>query len=372
MSEQLRINRVWVLLVVVATLLGMSGETSAEVVTFSDANLEAVVRSKLGIRASKPITDIDMKSIEYFWRESCNFTNIQGFNYATNLTGLNLNDNEISDISPLSGLTKMYSLTLSNNHISDISPLAGLTNLKWVYLGGNQISDISPLSGLPNLEWLYLNSNQVTDISHLSGLTNLVELGLSNNQISDISPLSDLSKLLYLFLSNNQIETMDLRGENLSSLGYFNINNNPLTDVILADSTLSQTSFNALMNGGYHRFQGIAEMPGVLSLDLSGVDFTNVPDLSVMYRADNLETLLLAGATNLDGSQVTQLTGELDSLAWLDVTGVWESFDAGSQSLLLDWDDVEGHTLVTAVPEPATIVLLSALAGLALLRRRRR
>ena len=184
--------------------------------------------------------------------------------------------------------------------------------------------------------------------------------------------VSGLANLAELYLEGNQIETLDLRGSNLSSLELFTIKNNPIRKVVLADSTLIQAVFNALMYNGETYYDGIAEMPGVLSLDLSGVDFEETPDLSKMYGMDSLETLLFAGATNLDGSQVTQLTGELDSLAWLDVTGLWESFSAGTKSLLSAWDAVDGHTLVTAVPEPATIVLLSALAGIALLRRRRR
>ncbi len=327
MSENFRMSHVWVLLVVVATLLGMSGETAAVEVNFPDANLEAAVRDHLGIPTTTPITDAHMASMTgSFSAKSKCISNIQGLEYATNLTSL--------------------------------------------ALGGNMIVDISPVAGLANLTWLELSYNDINDVSAVSGLSNLNYLDLSWNFINDVSVVSGLSNLRNLYLRANEIFAMDLQGSSLTSLRYIDIEFCGSASIVLADSSFNQTSFNVLMNGGCS-LMGIAEHPGIQSLDLSGVDFTDVPDLSVMYRADNLETLLFAGATNLDGSQVTQLTGELDSLAWLDVTGLWESFDAGSQSLLLDWDAVEGHTLVTAVPEPATIVLLSALVGLALLRRRR-
>ncbi len=110
-------------------------------------------------------------------------------------------------------------------------------------------------------------------------------------------------------------------------------------------------------------------MGGVLDLDMSSVDFAGISDLTKMYGLDDLEELLLAGATNLDGSQVVTFTSELASLNWLDVTGLWDSFDAGSQSSLNAWDTLEGNTLI--VPEPGTLtLLLCGLAGLALLRRR--
>ena len=60
--------------------------------------------------------------------------------------------NQISDITPLAGLTQLRSLALGNNHIRDVSPLAGLLNLRTVQLLGNPIEDTSPLSSLENLK----------------------------------------------------------------------------------------------------------------------------------------------------------------------------------------------------------------------------
>jgi hypothetical protein len=122
-----------------------------------------------------------------------------------NVTILYLVSNQISDITPLSGLTNLEWLGLDFNQISDITPLSGLTNLEVLGLGGNQISDITPLSGLTNLGWLYLFSNQISDIVSLVGLTNLRLLDLNNNQISDLTPLSGLTNLSMLFLWSNQI-----------------------------------------------------------------------------------------------------------------------------------------------------------------------
>ena len=56
--------------------------------------------------------------------------------------------NEISDISPLAGLTGLSRLNLDDNEISDISPLAGLANLKWLNVAKNEIANFSPLDGL--------------------------------------------------------------------------------------------------------------------------------------------------------------------------------------------------------------------------------
>ncbi|MBN2290937.1 MAG: leucine-rich repeat domain-containing protein [Pirellulales bacterium] len=291
-----------VLLIISLTRLCDTAPVAAEVVTFPDANMETAIRNALGIPFPTPITDTDMEDLEYFSIWPSGISNIEGLQYAVNLAALEMPGNQISDISPIAGLTDMLQLNLS----------------------GNQISDISALSGL----------------------TNLCGIGLFNNQISDISPLAGLTNLTTLYLPNNQIETMDLRNSELG-LEEFSITGNPLTKVLLTNATLSQTCFDALMDGGSQvGTVGIADVSGVLDLDMNGVDFTGISDLSRMYGMDDLEQLLLGDATNLTGSQVAPLTVELDSLDWLDVAGTWNSFDAGTQNTLNIWDTGIDNTLI--------------------------
>ncbi|MGX4601751.1 immunoglobulin-like domain-containing protein [Faecalimicrobium sp. JNUCC 81] len=185
-----------------------------EIVTIPDANLEIELRKKLSIPDNKPIIKSDLLKITKLSLRSRRIKNISGLEYCTNLTYLdlgatNINENgsnQISDISPLAGLTNLTYLSLRGNYqVSDISALSGLTNLTYLSLEWNQISDISPLSRLTNLTSLVLYNNQISDISPLSGLTNLTDLALQNNQISDISPLSGLTYFNTLYLNENQI-----------------------------------------------------------------------------------------------------------------------------------------------------------------------
>jgi len=60
-----------------------------------------------------------------------------------NLWQLDLSNNEISNISPLSELINLRELDLSNNEISDISILRGVLSLDTVNLEGNPL-DLSP------------------------------------------------------------------------------------------------------------------------------------------------------------------------------------------------------------------------------------
>jgi len=106
-----------------------------------------------------------------------------------NLKGLDLKQNQLTDISVLSNLTQLGGLDLRSNNISDISSLAGLTNLNTLYLNNNQITDISALSDMSQLRKLILGFNSIEDISSLQGLTDLEELSIPGNKVKSLSPL---------------------------------------------------------------------------------------------------------------------------------------------------------------------------------------
>ena len=55
-----------------------------------------------------------------------------------NLTALNLQSNQISDISPLQGLKQITELELRDNQIADISPLQDLGKITTLSLHNNQ------------------------------------------------------------------------------------------------------------------------------------------------------------------------------------------------------------------------------------------
>ena len=109
----------------------------------------------------------------------------------------------ISDLTPLAGLTGLKELYLGGEDVLDVSPLAGLTGLTRLGLHHNDISDISPLAGLTNLKWLRITDNKISDVSPIAKLTNLTWLAVDRNNISDLSPLDGLRKNIKLIWHGN-------------------------------------------------------------------------------------------------------------------------------------------------------------------------
>ena len=190
---------------------------------------------------------------------------IEPLRYMVNLTILHINDNNITDISPIARLTNLRNLNIGNNQFSydvwaqrqwnnnitdltpltglrnletlntmqlpnaDITPLAGFTNLRELHMWNNQISDLTPISGLTNLTSLTLNMNSISDLTPLSGMTHLRTLTLPHNNITDITPLAGLTSLTFLRLEGNNVNDITpLAG--LTNLREVFLGNNPVTD----------------------------------------------------------------------------------------------------------------------------------------------
>ena len=155
-SGRLPVIGMALVLAFLVALVSVTGQ--ADVVSFPDPELEAAIRSAIGIPTGD-ILDTDLAGLRSLHAGSRGITNLEGIQHCVNLTSLSLWGNAIVDISPLSGLINLTELKLGFNQIADISPLAGLINLTYLRLDQNRIIDISPLAGLTNLEALFLGEN---------------------------------------------------------------------------------------------------------------------------------------------------------------------------------------------------------------------
>ena len=182
-------------LVFCAVLLIIPLSTSAQTINVPNANLRKAINEALGKGPNARITADEMATLRELHAVSMDIKNLRGLEAAVNLEDLRLNNNLISDLSPLVGLTKLHRVELEENLITDLSPLEGLTNVEELHLGHNLITDLSPLEGLINLRGISLHHNAITDLSPLAGLIKLEWIGMSHNPLADLTPLSGLTNL---------------------------------------------------------------------------------------------------------------------------------------------------------------------------------
>ncbi len=112
--------RKWRLLLLLGLALAVSGGLAGCIeggVTFADSRVELAIRAAI----DKPAGDIrpsDLEDLTSLSAERRGITDLGGLQYCTNLTTLDLSDNEIADISPLLSLSKLRTVTLNGNPLS--------------------------------------------------------------------------------------------------------------------------------------------------------------------------------------------------------------------------------------------------------------
>ncbi len=173
-------------------------------IVFVDPEFEGCVRRQLS-HYPDGITEENLLKITRIRYMNYNFKSIVDIQKLKNLEIAELDYDKITDISPLSEMTKLGFLSLSHNKINDISALRVLTKLESLYLDSNEISDVSALSGLVNLQAIHLGYNSISDVSPLVGLNKVTNLYLLGNNISDITPLSTMTNLRWIDLRGNPL-----------------------------------------------------------------------------------------------------------------------------------------------------------------------
>lgn len=136
-------------------------------------------------------------------------TSLSGMERLATLNVLLVQRNSISDLSPLSDLTRIHLLNISwNPAITSIEPLAQgmretLVNLDMAGLA----VDLTPVGGMENLDHLRIgddwNSHRISlDLAPLSGLTGLKYLHVLGAKVDNVEAISSMSGLICINLQN--------------------------------------------------------------------------------------------------------------------------------------------------------------------------
>ncbi|EAG5571977.1 lmo0549 family WxL domain-containing class 2 internalin [Listeria monocytogenes] len=180
------------------------------------------------------VTEVELNRMWYL-TSVATIGSIEGIQYLPNLYDVRLQfDNQCKDLSPFlkapNGYSQLYRLNINNGNISDISPLTELSapTLNDIDLGGNNISDLSLFLKLPNkfpnLEEISLERNNISDVSPLAKFasTKIKIFNLDENHITDLSSLTN-NKMPNLQRLYVRYQTLDMEPVVTSSKYEFSI-----------------------------------------------------------------------------------------------------------------------------------------------------
>ena len=269
-----------------------------------DSNFRARINEELEQPQDYEPTIADLNSISgHLYAGDADIVSIEGAQYLVNISSIGLQENQIEDISPISGLTNLDHLTLYDNQIIDISPIADLTSLTRLNFHHNLVEDISALLQIINLERLFIGDNEIIDISALSEMDDLIYLGLNDNRIIDISVLSSMTDLYYLHLEYNQISDISPLRE-LTQLDYLYLNNNQIIDI----TALSEMNILHCLRLENNQIIDISPLANNISLDYLFLDDNQISDLSPLENLPHLYSLYLRNNQISDISPLQDLT----------------------------------------------------------------
>lgn len=149
-------------------------------------NIKVVWRIWFGGDAYSARTDTEriLASIKGYWLTG---EQVQDLQYCTDVVYLDLGHNIIDDISFVACMPKLQVAILAINYWSDATPLANCPELEYLEIFNTRVSDLNPLSGLTKLKHLNISFlRRVSDISPLYGLT-----GLERLWIGCLDPIPD-------------------------------------------------------------------------------------------------------------------------------------------------------------------------------------
>ncbi|XP_059189241.1 leucine-rich repeat-containing protein 23 isoform X2 [Centropristis striata] len=212
---------------------------------------------------------------------------------------LDVSNNHLIDLSPLTSLTQLLWLKVDNNAVACFKgqPFAHLTYLQWLSMAVNRLTDLDGLVG-PALESLNLSGNGIQKLNGLQGgcfanlvtlelrgnqldttdginLPNLRQLYLAQNAIKRLEGLDRLERLTILHLRDNQLETLDGLSPNMKCLKYLNVRGNVILDekalqcLMLVSKTLQALvlSDNPLVEMVDYRLSVLIVLPQLERLD---------------------------------------------------------------------------------------------------------
>lgn len=195
----------WIVMVV-------TGSSAQAQDLFPDKGLEAAVRREVFEKRynTEPITVDDVKNISQVVGKGKGIKSLEGLQHCKSLMKLDLENNEITDLSPIRELKLLQSIDLASNKIQSLEPLTGLVAVQYLHIANNALEDLAPLSGMVKMQSLYAGGNRFKKLEPILACKKLWTLDVAGSPVEDWGSIGELKGL----------QTLNLKGCGAKSLEF--------------------------------------------------------------------------------------------------------------------------------------------------------
>ena len=297
-------------------------------------------------------------------------TNFEGYleQHDTNGNFVNIGDPNslgngvLDDYVPTNKINTLTALDVNNNNISDLTGIEDFVALTQLLVYSNQLTALN-ISNLPNLTLLRCEGNQLT-VLNVSAQTQLQTLHCQSNQLTalDVSANTALTSLL---CSSNSIASLNVDAN--TQLTELNCSFNQLTELSIKNgnnTNMPNSNFDARNNAGLtcisvddpvwstSNWTNIDAQTG-FSFDCSSTGETTVPDdnfENYLETHDKFGNVVTIGAANSMGNGIANddkvFTNRINIVTTLNVPGLSVSDLTGIEDFIsLTNLDVSNNTL---------------------------
>lgn len=231
-----------------------------------------------------------LPSLQKLILNNCALSTIAGMETALNLTHLDLGNNTVRNLTPLSGLSGLKEINLEHNAVTELTSLSGLANLEKLDVSYNALVSLSPLAENTKLTWLNATNNDIRALSGIEKLSALTYLAVSSNALTDISPAAQCANLVELHVAKNslteisavasllKLETLDFANNQVAALPAF------------ADDASLRT-----IDGSYNAITSLAPLKNQQNLSHVFMDYNQITDVGVLENCYNLTLVNVYG-----------------------------------------------------------------------------
>ncbi|XP_057715236.1 leucine-rich repeat-containing protein 9 isoform X3 [Corythoichthys intestinalis] len=225
------------------------------------------------------------------------------------ITSLNLDNQNIYQMSNLEALVNLRWASFNNNYICEVEGLDCCTHLEELSLNNNNISTINGLSRLQSLNKLSMDGNQLSglDASVMEQLQNLTFLSVENNRITSLQGINKCRELLELYAGNNHISvSRDIYFlKALENLIILDLYGNPLSE-----------------NFKNYRIYMVFHLPSLKALDGTAVDATECENAKAMFGGRLTPDLVAEKLGHSNYASITYLTMQSCSIRSVDLSPI--------------------------------------------------
>lgn len=244
-----------------------------------------------------------LPNLEELTLQDCSLSNISGLSGASRLATLDLSKNAIRDLGGLSFMENLTTLNLSNNALTNLSALSALEKLSVLDVSYNSLTSIAPLTTCKSLGVLIATNNQLNEIPAFNDTSVLTTLNLSNNDLTKVDNLSKYTSLSNLDLSHNQITDVSaLAG--LNKLASVDFSHNQI-------ATLPSWSKDCLLvelNGSYNKIASVTPLRGLACLNNVYLDYNKITNINPLADCRMLVRVSIYGNSVQDVSKLTYMS----------------------------------------------------------------